>query len=290
MSATHPIAHPTEPGYYEAEAFPLRRGFVPVRIDDRGAAEVAEDGAYMIQTFSWYARNYGPFRQLSDDPTGPVPTSAPLIGLTGRKRSGKNTASALLVAEHGFEEEAFADPLRDMAAAIDPIVGYRAESRHDYGYGGDLVCTSDDVTPVYYSEALAEHGYEAAKELYPEFRRFLQRLGTEGVRDTLGGKYGLRELLGDDVWIVLAERRIDAADKSLVFTDVRFPNEADLIRRKGGEVVRISRAAVLDPADTHPSETAMDDYDVDDVLVNDGTLAHLDAKVDALVANKGATS
>ncbi|QDF14200.1 deoxynucleoside monophosphate kinase [Microbacterium phage IAmGroot] len=191
--------------------------------------------------------------------------TAPLIGLVGKKRTGKNTAAKHL-ARFGYEEAAFADPLRDMALAIDPVVGWdRYVDR-----------------PVYYSDALAKYGYEAAKERFPEFRRFLQRLGTEGVREVLGTKYGLRDLIGDDLWIVLAEQRIQASDKPLVFTDVRFPNEADLIERYG-YTVRIERPDLPASTDDHPSETALDDHATSRTLVNDGTPRGLSAAIDELV-------
>lgn len=189
-----------------------------------------------------------------------------LIGLIGKKRTGKNHTARLL-GRFGYREAAFADPLRDMAVAIDPVIGWdRFTDR-----------------PIHYTDALNRYGYEAAKERFPEFRRFLQRLGTEGVRETLGEKYGLRELLGDDVWIVLAEKRIDSSDERLVFTDVRFPNEAELIRRKGGATVRVVRPDLPPSTDEHPSEIALDDYEPDATLHNDSTPAGLSEAVDALV-------
>ncbi|WP_424936652.1 MULTISPECIES: hypothetical protein [Bacteria] len=205
-------------------------------------------------------------------------SDAPLVGLLGKKRSGKNTAASRL-ADHGYAVAAFADPLRDMALAIDPVVGVHVEDAR----GGHHL-----VHYVTYSEALAEHGYERAKEEYPEFRRFLQRLGTEGVRDTLGAKHGLREILGDDVWIVLAEHRIQKAaaeGEALVFTDVRFPNEAELIERKGGTTVRVVRPDLDAAEDTHSSETALDDFVDNRRIVNDGTLSDLSTEVDELVSS-----
>lgn len=274
----YPIDRPTEPGFYEAKLYPLVEGFVPLRVDAAGEwAELENDTdgdpyVYTIADREEYADTYGPFRKLTDDPTVAAPRATKLIGLAGRKRTGKNTAASYLVKEHGFEEAAFADPLRDLALSINPVVGWQKS------------CTNaDELAPVLYSDALHHHGYEKAKELYPEFRRFLQRLGTEGIRETLGAKYGLRELLGDDVWIVLAKRRIQEADGPLVFTDVRFPNEADLIRRYSGEVVRITREAVLDRRDTHPSETSMDNYPVDSTIANDGERSQLNTALNKLV-------
>jgi hypothetical protein len=59
-----------------------------------------------------------------------------------------------------------------------------------------------------------------------------------------------------------------------VIADVRFPNEAEAIKERGGKVIRINRhnhGAV----NTHKSEIAMDNYMFDHVLYNDGTIDDL---------------
>ena len=171
----------------------------------------------------------------------------PHIAITGRARSGKDTAAETLI-DLGWQRVAFADGVRDMAYAIDPTVAV-----------GRLGVSCTNLTAL-----VDAHGWDAAKAI-PDVRRFLQRLGTEGVRNHLG----------DTAWIDLAMRKATAAS---VFTDARFPNEADAIRAAGGIVVRVVRPgqpAVVD----HVSETAMDGYDVDAEIVNDGTVADLGARV-----------
>ncbi len=268
------IDHPTEPGRYEAAMFPLA--------DDYDAYTVKADGSLWVELgpgkphalTSDFVRHrveltVGPFRRIAAD-SKPLPSAHHVIGLVGKKRTGKNTAAKHLQ-RFGYEEVAFADPLRDMALAIDPIVGWARNPERADGDG-----------PVYYSDALAALGYEKAKETYPEFRRFLQRLGTEGVRDTLGAKYGLRDLIGDDLWIVLAEQRIQSSETPLVFTDTRFPNEAALIE-KYGATVGVLRPDLPPATDEHPSETALDDYTPTDSVVNDSTPVGLSRAMDDLI-------
>lgn len=170
-----------------------------------------------------------------------------LIGITGRKQAGKDSFAARLVEAHGFTRVAFADPMRDFALALDPLVDghYRL------------------------SEIVKSLGWDVAKESIPEVRRTLQRLGTEAGR----------EVLGDHVWINAALDTIDAIPGPVVVTDVRFPNEADAILAAGGSVIRIVRPR-RDVSDTHPSETAMDDYPVALEIVNDGTLDQLNTAAD----------
>src|SRR5690606_2560032 len=48
----------------------------------------------------------------------------PHIGLMGYARSGKDTAGAMLHADLGYRRVSFADPVREMALALDPIIGH----------------------------------------------------------------------------------------------------------------------------------------------------------------------
>ena len=58
-------------------------------------------------------------------------------------------------------------------------------------------------------------------------------------------------------------------------TDVRFPNEAALVRELGGVLVRLVRPQTETP-DPHPSETAMENCPVDLTVLNDGCLSALE--------------
>ena len=57
-------------------------------------------------------------------------------------------------------------------------------------------------------------------------------------------------------------------------TDVRFRNEADAIRARGGVVVRINRPGIEAPND-HISEHDLDGYAFDYFVDNDGTIEDL---------------
>ena len=79
-----------------------------------------------------------------------------------------------------------------------------------------------------------------------------------------------------------------------IITDVRFPNEAKAIKDRGGVVIRVNRPLERlgnsklpklrhTSITQHPSETALDDYDdFDYVIENDGTVQDLIDKVMAL--------
>lgn len=184
---------------------------------------------------------------------------APIIGLIGRKRSGKDTFAAPLVEHYGYAKVAFADPLKAAALAADPILS--AETFQDEHW--------DHHTEVYRLSAAVElYGWEYTKDHFPEARRFLQALGTDAIR-----------ALDDDFWLRQGQAAIAAnvrAQTPTVVTDCRFPNEADAIRQRGGVIVRIIRPG-QDTTDLHPSETALDDYRADYTIHNSTTAETLQA-------------
>lgn len=172
-----------------------------------------------------------------------------LIGLSGKKRAGKDTLAERLVTRHGFQRVSFADSLRDAALSLDPLILTGAEV---------------GLMPLRLTQVVGNLGWERAKSV-PEVRRTLQRLGV-----------AIREL-DTGFWVHAAARTIEAAlgeGRPVVVTDVRFPNEAEYIRHKGGVLVRVERPG-LHPVDAHESETALDEWEFDCLVVNDGTLDEL---------------
>lgn len=184
------------------------------------------------------------------------------VALMGRMGSGKDTAARLLAEMYGHVRVAFADPLRRMALAVDPIIEEDA-----WGNRTRL------------SELVREYGWDTAKRREPEVRRFLQRLGSEGVRD----------VIGPATWIQLADRRIGevwADDKPVVLTDVRFPNEVGFAQRLGFLRVWIDRPGIADGA--HASESAVGPNDADVVVTNAGTVDGLSVSLDLALRNNPA--
>lgn len=178
-----------------------------------------------------------------------------IVGLSGYAQVGKDTAAEVFM-RHGFQHYSFADPMRAMAEAIDPIVAARANA--DTG----------ELEWVRYCEALEELGYEEAKRYLPEIRQFLQRLGTDAGRN----------VLGEDVWVRAAIERMIDQGGDYVIPDVRFPNEAEAILDEGGALLRIVRPG-YGPANDHESETALDHYFQHAFIINNGTISDLHDKV-----------
>lgn len=182
----------------------------------------------------------------------------PIVGLVGKKRSGKDTFAQRLVDEHGFVRIAFADALRDCALYLDPIVG-----------------TEDDAgrEPLRLSRLVDRDGWEAAKDC-GEVRRTLQNFGI-----------GIRRL-DPEFWIGTALSRLPEHDgRPVVITDVRFRNEAQAIKEQPhrmGWLVRITRPG-MDRSDTHVSEVEQDSIAVDAEICNDQNVEQLHQHADRVV-------
>lgn len=178
-----------------------------------------------------------------------------VVGLMGQKQSGKDTFAKRLIEEHGFTRIANADIMRDCLYALDPYIGD----------GWRLTRLIDT------------YGWDYAKEQNPEVRRLLQVFGTE-----VG-----REILGADTWVNATSRKVKAELRGggkVVITDVRFPNEADMIHNLfAGDIIRIYRSGLPD-ADNHPSERAWREVEPDWEFHNDGTIEDLWSRADHYIS------
>lgn len=154
-------------------------------------------------------------------------TSTPtLIGLIGRKGSGKDTAAAVLLAR-GYQNVKFAGALKDM---LRHLLAYQ-------GVDGDTI------------ERMIEGDL---KEVPTPF------LGGQEPRfamQTLGTEWG-RKLIAEDLWVTSAIARSDG--RRSVITDVRFPNERDAILEAGGVCFGITADWIKPTPGEHESEALID--------------------------------
>jgi energy-coupling factor transporter ATP-binding protein EcfA2 len=86
-----------------------------------------------------------------------------------------------------------------------------------------------------------------------------------------------REKIDPDIWIK-SLFKITENEDHVIIPDVRFINEADAIKKRGGLLIRINRPGKN--GDGHISETSLDNYkDFDYIIENDGELDELFHKV-----------
>lgn len=176
-----------------------------------------------------------------------------VIGFTGKKGVGKSTAAAVCVLA-GFERMSFAATLKRMARVLLVSMGI------------------DNVDLL----ALPQNKERVIPGLGCTYRHLLQTLGTEWGR-----------AIHPDLWVMDVRNQLnEMGPGDFVFDDVRFENEAAMIRELGGVIIHIARFG-QDDTDTHASEAGIEKMPGDVVMINDNDLA---AFQDAVLATLGAIS
>ncbi len=163
-----------------------------------------------------------------------------LIGLAGKKQSGKDSFCAALAKHAPVKRIALADPLKDEV----------------YNY----VLKPFDID----RRALDDDRKE-------NFRLILQGWGTDFRRKMFGNDYWVQKLIER-----LDSEEFKSFQGFIVIRDIRFEDEAKFVDQNG-ILIRINRAN-YSLEDTHSSEKALDHYHFPVVVENDGTLADLDDK------------
>ena len=168
-----------------------------------------------------------------------------VVGLAGYARSGKDTAADYLVEHYGYEKVSFSTPMKEAMYRLNPRI------------------TVNELQNTALRVGIDVYGWEGLKDGSPDIRGLLQRFGTE-----VG-----REMFGEDFWVDYALNSIVDGTK-VVIADVRYPNEANAIKALGGKVFRVERDGV-GPANDHASENALEGYEFDGTLYNQGTIRGL---------------
>ena len=120
---------------------------------------------------------------------------------------------------------------------------------------------SDAIRIISFASPLKEMlGCIVHKDYIEDKERVIPNLGVSARHclQTLGTEWG-RNLISDSIWIDITRHRIEESDaKIFIIDDVRFDNEAEMIRDMGGEVWKLSRSGVNED-DAHISESGVSD-------------------------------
>jgi len=189
-----------------------------------------------------------------------------IIGICGLIGSGKGTVADILVNEYKFTKLSFADKLKDGVSEV-------------FGWDRQMLEGDTEDSRVWREEKDAFWSAETGKHITP--RLVLQLFGTDCMRNGFD----------DGIWVSLVKKQIAQSPKTnFVIPDVRFPNEANMIKSIHGEVWRIRRGADpvwfrmyqdigVEPKDVHASEWAWANINFNNIVDNQGTKEQLKSRV-----------
>jgi hypothetical protein len=233
-----------------------------------------------------------------------------IIGISGRMGSGKNTVGDIIekicLTNEGpvFEQKSFAGKLKQIASLL---TGIPVEKFEDQEFKKSLLGDEWGIVKPNPLNAIPVFENVQFNHLM-SVREFLQKLGTEAMRDGLHTNVWVnalfadykskRELLqADGTWIESDTGEVDFAVSikypKWIITDLRFPNEYKAVKEKGGITIRVVRPHGYTnphtgvykemPLSYHPSETALDDAKFDYEIINDGEIVDLIEKVKTIL-------
>jgi len=192
-----------------------------------------------------------------------------IIGISGYSGSGKDLVGTIIqeISLNKWHIKKWAGKLKTIASIL---TGIPVENFEDQEFKKTLLGpewgTVKDI-PLNGVPVFADMQFNSLMTV----RDFLQKLGTEAIRDSLH----------ENTWVNAT--MVDyTAESNWIITDTRFPNEAEAIKKAGGIVVRINRPGVQ-PINPHPSETSLDDWNFDAVINNDGDVSDIVHKVGLLL-------
>lgn len=193
-----------------------------------------------------------------------------VIGISGAKRSGKNTFASMLSEELNNQGIVTQD---DSWAML-----LKQSAYESLGFAPNI----EQKLYNEWADAFKQgHSLQITNSLGEVIhsitgREFLQKFGTEGHRNIFGSDFWVKEL-----WAKYENSDLDV----LIITDCRYDNEAESIRERGGTMVKINNPRADKVNDAHPSEQGISQSLIDIEIDNDSTLEELRLK-----AKEGANS
>lgn len=186
-----------------------------------------------------------------------------LIGLHGKPRVGKDTVAAYLIKKYNLHRYGPSVPVKDTTAAMFNIPRHYLDDDK----------MKDEMDPFW-------------KMTY---RQMAQKVGKESSRDVFGEDFWMRHV--EKIWEETKETSglvtpTTVLPRGLVLADVRYANEIDWIKERGGDVFFIVRDDAPKSSDTgHVVDAGLDMDLADIVIYNNSTIKKLYAQVDTKMAS-----
>ena len=207
-----------------------------------------------------------------------------LIGITGKAGHGKNTLGDMLSKLSGYPTLGLADTLKQK---VNTIFGW--DERHSFG----KLKEEEQYTQVIHHSrvnlilntcwnGVVDMDYTKLRAFYTVFEDyvffdnmgFIQwRISPRKAYQLFGTEFG-RKQLKDTLWLDLAQ------DHDVIWTDVRFDNEAEYLKNKGGILIEIVSDRETTKESSHSSEAGVDKSYISITIDNTGTLKKLEKEAE----------
>lgn len=193
-----------------------------------------------------------------------------IIAISGKMGHGKDTVADFikhLDAENNWQIKKFAGKLKIVASILTGIPVHMFEDpefKDSYlPECWDLYLKTEGKTIL-----VEGHPKSDVKHIKMKVRDFLQKLGTEAVRNGLHYNTWVNALMSE------YKKAKDSDEEynypNWIISDLRFPNEYEAVKQQGGIIIRVNRPSII--TNNHPSETALDDYSFDYTIENKNSL------------------
>ena len=114
-------------------------------------------------------------------------------------------------------------------------------------------------------------------ERYKERKDPILKTSIRHMMRTLGTEWG-RNCIRENFWVDIAEQKIKSSCASIIlFDDLRFPNEYEMLKKHGARFIKIVRPKVAKEPE-HASDGALKDFYFDLVIENAGTMEEMYGK------------
>ncbi len=201
-----------------------------------------------------------------------------IVGLSGKKQSGKDTIARYLVDSFASKESvgptiklySFADILKkNICMDILGLTWEQCKGTDEQKNSLTSYKWSDFSFDMRKGHTIGMNINGVKRDVlisgFMTSRQVMQFVGTDIFR-----KY-----FGENVWVDATLKKIRKEEVSIcIITDARFSSEVNSILSEGGIVIRLDRNVF--PDDSHSSETSLDSYDFystkDCYLVNNGVM------------------
>ncbi len=183
-----------------------------------------------------------------------------IIGIVGKKGVGKSTVANYICNNRNTKEFTFSHNMKSFLSTVYHI-------------------------PI---ENFIDNNLKEVKidKLGTTPRRLMQIFGM-AMRE-FQEKY-IPELRINNPWLHnVKEKIIEDFDQKVdivIISDIRFPDELDMIKSMGATVIEIIRNVIINDYSNHISETSLGSIDVDFIINNNGTKEELYSKIDNILAN-----